>query len=179
MRTMLCFLLLSNAAWGACGVHTVQLDTFDEPQTLEFSILVDPTYTQPPTVIQQPPIFERHVSVNPPAPPVQPAPAPQPVQPAPVVPAPGNVEKDTIKDWTPDDWSSFLQNFLIPLITMLVGLFGGGMGVRLRDRWNEKRASQAEQEEHARNTLARLAAMVEAVHGIVNPPQADTDSTES
>lgn len=78
---------------------------------------------------------------------------------------PAGADAAGLGDWTPEDWSAFLQNFIIPLVTLLMGLFGGGLGVRLRDRWARDKKQKKADVAKAERIMAMLSKLVPQVHG--------------
>ncbi len=58
------------------------------------------------------------------------------------------------------DWAAFFENFLIPLISVILGLFGGGLGVRFKNRFKKNRATK-------KADLAKVAALFEMLGSLV------------
>ena len=67
----------------------------------------------------------------------------------------------------PRDWAAFLENFLIPLISVIVGLFGGGLGVRFNKKRVALKAKRQAETDETRRILRMLSSFVPQLHGKV------------
>ena len=70
---------------------------------------------------------------------------------APLAPVPAEPAEDaedaedadaTDDEKAPRDWAAFFEDFLLPLLAVIMGLFGGGFGVRFRDRQKRRKAKK-------------------------------------
>lgn len=64
------------------------------------------------------------------------------------------------------DWAAFFEK-LIPFITLLVGLFGGGFGVRFRDRRRGRKKQEQDAAKESSSIMYMLKNLVPQLHGKV------------
>ncbi len=95
--------------------------------------------------------------------------APEPKPPVVPDPVPETIP-ETIPDPVPEveakkiDWMAFFQEYLIPLIALLSGLFGGGFGVRFRDRRAGRKKQVDAVKSEGERVLSMLSRLVPQLH---------------
>lgn len=85
----------------------------------------------------------------------------------PPAPAPEEVVPEVVEEPASFDFAAFFEQYLVPLIGIILGLFGGGFGVRLKNKRAKRKLREQADKVKVAGILSMLSSLVPQLHNKV------------